>query len=196
MSRPLTSVVFIALLATLLSACSQPPFVTLKAGPDREMWWLHAEFHPFAQTVRGIPVRNIDPLWCKANEFTPDLIAAEKRGVPLSWAKDLADNHVGYSYQGNLDGTDKTQIALVGVYSRCDGQKGTFLLVADVAHGSLGAVRFLQQYPDGGRFAVLQWSEGNQISIFWCMYCDNGTPPLKWSPEHRQFEWLPVHDEQ
>src|SRR5215475_6743516 len=101
--------------------------MTIEGNLKEAAWWVIADFHPFTTEVRGLPVSQIRKSWCKATEFRKDLIPREllfEGGVDAMEASKLS-----FAIEGHFDGTAAKQVALVGVYEECSGQKGRFILV-------------------------------------------------------------------
>jgi hypothetical protein len=122
------------------AAHAQQPFVTIDPEPASNAWWLRASFHPFGTKVRGISIDKISKDWCKANEFTKKLLA----DLIIEDGKDvMAENKLSFAVEGFFDGSKTRQTAVVGVYEKCAGEKGTFLLVLDQPRNGASKIRFL-----------------------------------------------------
>ena len=111
----------------LATAAQAQGFYTLKKG--KEAWWLRASFNPMNTEIRGIPVKAIRPSWCKATEYThellKDLLAQEQAGQTMK------EGNLAFAVEGHFDRSQVKQVALVGVYQECGGKKGSFLLIID-----------------------------------------------------------------
>jgi hypothetical protein len=178
MKRSVLAVIFAAL-ATL--AYAEQAFVTVK--PGAEAWWLRASFNPLHTEVRGIPVAQIRRNWCKASEYTRELIP---NALLLEGGSDtMKEAGLAFSLEGNFDSSKVKQVALVGVYQTCAGQKGSFLLVIDEGTSK---VRFLDTSPGKTQFAVLA-ADKNDIVLLHCMECDIGGT-LRWSAKKKAFAWV------
>jgi hypothetical protein len=178
--KRLAFVVFFALLVT--TAQAEQAFVTVKPEPKMEAWWLRAEFHPMDAQVRGIPVAQIRRNWCKATEYTRDLIPKEL--LEESGSDTMKETGLSFSVTGNFDRSKTRQVALVGVYQTCGGLKGSFLLVIDE---DTKKVRFVNASASKTQFAVLA-ADKNDIVILYCMECDVGGR-LRWNAKQKKFAW-------
>jgi hypothetical protein len=103
-------------------------------------------------------------------------------------------SRVSFSLEGHFDGSAATQVALVGVYQECLGQKGRFILILDQPISSKPKVRFVSATPTDRQFGALAKGEGNTIVAWACMQCD-GFSILKWDRKRRKFDWVPQPDE-
>jgi hypothetical protein len=166
-------------------------FVTINGDRKYAAWWVVAEFHPFTADVRGIPVRKIRKNWCKATEFRKDLIPKKllfEGGVDAMEASKLS-----FALEGHFDGSPTKQVALVGVYEECSGQKGRFLLILDQPPSGPPKVRFVDDVLTANQFGALSLGKDNSITEWACMDCDN-MAVLKWDPQKHRFAWLPDSD--
>ena len=169
-------------------ARAEPAFVTIEGDAKRTAWWLLADFHPFSTEVRGIPANQISKDWCKATEFRKDLIPREllfEGGTDAMAAADLS-----FAIEGRFDGTATKQVALVGVFQECSGQKGRFILILDQPASGKPKIRFLSAVRTNRSFGALGKGDDNSIVVMTCMECDNGSV-LKWDRKKRRFDWLP-----
>jgi hypothetical protein len=135
--------------------------------PHGFAWWLRTDFHALHGEVRGIPVANIHRDWCKATEFSRELFPQElliENGTDL-----LAEAGLSFSIEGAFDGSGKKQIALVGVYETCGGQKGRFFLILDA---ETRKVRFLDAQATAQRFSAIAAQGRSTIVIMYCLECD------------------------
>jgi hypothetical protein len=178
-------IVLAAALAILASvAHAQQGFVTIQPGPKPTAWWLGAEFNPMHEEIRGIPVAKIRRNWCKATEFSRDLIPKDllvENGTDL-----MAYSKVTFSLDGNFDRTKTRQTALVGVYQTCAGKKGSFLLIFDQGTQK---VRFVDTVSDKPHFVALSQVSAPAIAVFYCMECGNYAT-LRWNPAKNAFAWV------
>ena len=177
--KRLALAVCFAVLASVSQA--EQAFVTVKPKP-MEAWWLSAEFHPRDTEVRGIPVAQIRRNWCKATEYTRALIPKEL--LEEGGSAIMKETGLSFSVTGNFDRSKTRQVALVGVYQTCGGQKGSFLLVIDE---DAKKVRFVDATPSKTQFAVLAPAK-NDIVILYCMECDIGGK-LRWNAKAKKFAW-------
>ena len=171
----------------------QQPFVTVEGDLRFVAWWVAADFHPFTTKVRGIPTAKIRKNWCKATEFRKDLIPKEllfEGGVD-----GMEASKVSFAIEGHFDGTATKQVALVGVYQECSGQKGRFILILDLPRSGPPRVRFVNALATPNQFGALSLGQDNSIVAWPCMECDN-TSVLKWDPQKRRFDWAPDSEEE
>ncbi|MEA2874211.1 MAG: hypothetical protein QOH67_4187 [Hyphomicrobiales bacterium] len=178
----MTRVALAIILTVFATAAQAQGFYTLKQG--KEAWWLRASFNPMHTEVRGIPVRSIRPNWCKATEYTRALMPKKEMEEEGS-GKLMDEVGLSFSVTGNFDRSKTRQVALVGVYESCAGQKGAFLLVIDEATQK---VRFVDATPSKTQFAVLA-PDKKDIVILYCMECDVGGT-LRWNAKKKAFAWL------
>src|SRR5262245_24148543 len=177
-------IVFAVILAALASAASAESFVTVPPGPKLEAWWLRAQFNPTHTEVRGIPVAKIRANWCKATEYRRELFPKEllvEKGVDL-----MAYSHQSFALTGSFDGSKTKQVALVGVYQTCGGEKGSFLLIIDE---STHKIRFVDAEARKTQYAALARAPRNAIGLFYCMECDD-SGLLRWNPKKQAFAWV------
>ena len=180
----MTRILFAALVVALATAAhAQQPFATVVPGP--EAWWLRTSFNPMHTEVRGIPVAKIRKGWCKATEFTRALMP--KKEMEEEKSGQLMDEvGLAFSFTGNFDRSKTKQVALVGVYQECAGNKGSFLLIVDAGTQK---VRFVSTTPGEHQFAILSVHE-NDIVLSPCMECDGGKV-LRWNAKTKAFRWVP-----
>jgi hypothetical protein len=180
MKRILLAAILVAL-ATATHA--QQPFATVK--PGKEAWWLRTSFNPMHTEVRGIPVQKIRRSWCKATEFTRDLMPKKEMDEEKS-AQLMDEVGLAFSFTGSFDRSKTKQVALVGVYQECAGKRGSFLLIIDEGTQK---VRFVGTTPGETQFAILSVHK-NDIVIGYCMECDSGDV-LRWNAKKKAFRWVP-----
>jgi hypothetical protein len=181
-------------LFTLMTAqaSGQQPFVTVEGDLKNIAWWVISEFHPFTTAVRGIPVGKIRKSWCKVTEFRTDLIPREllfEGGVDA-----MESSGLSFALEGHFDGSITAELAVVGVYEECSGQKGRFILILDQLPNGKPKVRFVNAVPTDHQFGALSAGKDNTILAWACMACDN-ISVLKWDPKKRKFDWLPEPEE-
>lgn len=164
-----------------IAAQAQQNFATVKPGP--EAWWLRTSFNPMHTEVRGIPVGQIRKGWCKATEYTLDLMPKKEMEQEGS-DKIMKEVGLSFAVEGNFDRTKTTQVALVGVYQTCRGEKGSFLLVIDA---DTKKVRFVDAAPGKTQFAAIG-ADKDSITIMYCLECDNGAT-LRWNARKKAFQW-------
>ena len=177
-------IVLAAICAVLATGASAQRFVTVPPGSKMEAWWLRAQFHPMHTEVRGIPVGKIRPDWCKATEYKRELFPKElliENGTDL-----MAYSHQSFALTGNFDRSKSRQVALVGVYQTCGGEKGSFLLIIDE---DTRRVRFVDAIPGKTQYAALALAPRNTIALVHCMECeDSGL--LRWNATKKAFDWV------
>jgi hypothetical protein len=178
MKRILLSAAFLA----LATAAQAQDFATVKPGKDA--WWLRTSFNPTSTDGRGIPVAQIRKGWCKATEYTLDLMPKKEMAADGT-AKMMKEFGLSFSVEGNFDRTKVKQIALTGVYQECGGKKGSFLLVIDA---DTKKVRFVDATPGDAQFAAVG-ADKNDIVAMYCMECDIGGV-LRWSARKKAFGWV------
>ena len=146
------------------------PVLTLLAEPAREPWWQRATLMPQATTVRGLPIKRFEPAWCAAQDFTRVLFGEELLGPAGGSPLD----GLAFSLDGSFDGSGKPQMAFVGAYRRCDGERGLFVAIIEPS-AQRTRVRFLVEVPDPGTaFAALSVEPDGALAVWWCAACDNG----------------------
>ncbi|MEJ0077917.1 MAG: hypothetical protein WDO17_21260 [Alphaproteobacteria bacterium] len=184
MKRAILAAVLLLLAAT---AQAQQPFVTL--DPGGEAWWLRARFNPVGTEVRGLPVAQIAKDWCKATEFTWDLF---KDVLAEEGTKASDYGYATFSVEGRFDRSKITQIALVGVYETCSGERGEFFLVIDKDSRK---IRFLAAGPVEYPFNALIPQRDSTIRILHCLECDH-SDVLRWDAKKKKFGWVQTHEDQ
>jgi hypothetical protein len=175
------------LIVYMAASRAEEPFVTVQGDTGHIAWWVLADFHPFTTEVRGIPVNKIRKSWCKATEFRKDLFPRE-----LMFDEDGSDAMEGLSFalEGNFDGSATKQVALVGVYEECTGQKGRFFMILDQPAGGKPKVRLLDAVQTPHQFGALSIHDDKTIIVWACMQCDN-LAKLRWDRKRHRFIWLP-----
>ncbi|HKS65104.1 MAG TPA: hypothetical protein VJT13_25610 [Xanthobacteraceae bacterium] len=175
-------ILIVVLLAAFVTAAQAQGFYTLKTGS--EAWWLRASFNPMHTEVRGIPVTSIRATWCKATEYTAelmkDLLAQEQAGQTMKEAR------LAFAVEGQFDRSRVKQVALVGVYQECAGRKGAFLLIIDAGTNK---VRFVDTTPGEAQFAAVGAAK-RDIVFTTCLECDGGGV-LRWNAKKKTFAWVP-----
>jgi hypothetical protein len=158
-------------------------FVKVYAA-DGGAWFNNLEFSPFGQSIRGIPIKEIDPNWCNANVFKKELFPHEvyKGSGGLD---EILKGDFGFSATSKFDGVNQ-MTALVGVYETCDKQhSGNFLLVLDDNKNHQNKIIFLVQF-GGDEFAFLENSHRNGFSLWTCWGCDNSRN-YQWNKSTKEF---------
>ena len=99
-------------------------------------------------------------------------------------------NKLSFAVEGSFDGSATRQVAVVGVYQECGGQKGRFILILDQPADAKVKIRFVNAVPTDHQFGALQKGPDDTIVAWSCMDCD-GSSVLKWDRKKRKFDWLP-----
>jgi hypothetical protein len=180
MRNVLAAFFFVIVIGRTVHAGDVQDFVTLDPEPENYAWWGRAQFHPYENQVRGIPVRKIRENWCKASEFRRELF-------PQDLQADL--DSVNFAIDGFFEGSEAKQTALVGAYETCDGEKGGFFLILDWARPGAPTVRFIEAGPTDHAFAQVDARESS-IWVWYCMCCDFGTQ-YKWDESKQNFVQVP-----
>jgi hypothetical protein len=180
-------------LLTIAQAPGQQPFMTIEGDLKTSAWWVIADFHPFTTEVRGIPVKQIRKSWCKATEFRKDLFPKEL--LSDGGGDAMEAGRMSFAIEGHFDGSAANQVALVGVYQECSGQKGRFILILDQPASGKARIRFVSATPTDRQFGALEKEKDNSIVAWVCMDCD-GFSVLKWDRTKRKFDWLPEPEQE
>jgi hypothetical protein len=172
------------ILTTTIGNAQRNDFLTTAPEPTAYAWWLRTEFHPFELQVRGIPIGNIRPTWCKATEFRKDLF-------PPELASDLdSGDGLSFAVDGFFDESKIKQTALTGVYELCSGERGTFLLILAWPQNGPPIVRYVRELPREHQFAMLNVLPDFTIVVFYCVDCDH-IDRFKWDKRKKAFVLLP-----
>ena len=151
-----------------------PPLLTIRLEPASDAWWQRATLTPRATTVRGLPIKRLEPSWCAAEAFTRELFGEDLLGPAGGRPLD----GLAFSLEGSFDGSGKVQTAFVGAYQRCDGERGLFVAITDTLTrraGERSRMRFLVEVPDPGTaFAALALEPDGTLAVWWCGGCDKG----------------------
>lgn len=180
MKRLVLAVAFAAF-ATTAPAQSQD-FATVK--PGNEAWWLRTSFTPLHTEIRDIPIAQIRKGWCKATEYTFDLMPQKEMREGES-EKAMKEAGLTFAVTGSFDRSNTRQLTLVGVYQTCAGQTGSFLLVMDEESKK---VRFIDGRPSEHQFAAVSANK-NDIVVTYCLECDSGAV-LRWNAKKKAFGWV------
>jgi hypothetical protein len=167
-----------------------PPLVQVSAEPAWKAWWLRADLHPSGQQLRGLPLPRLHPDWCAADEFGRDRFPAGifigPGGTDL-----LGAERAGFTFEGAFDGGLRKLIATVGVYRRCSGELGHFLVVLDPTRRGL-KLRYLLERPfDGSALTVLRQVDPHTLRWSPCLGCNEGVL-VRWNAQTRHFEPRPL----
>jgi hypothetical protein len=102
---------------------------------------------------------------------------------------------MSFAVDGRFDGSTVKQVALVGAYEECGGQKGSFILILDQPADGKAKIRFVSAVRTDHQFGALQKGKDNTIVAWSCMECD-GSSVLKWDRKKSKFDWLSEPEEQ
>ena len=143
--------------------------LNIRAEPARDPWWQRATISPRSTTVRGMPIKRIEPAWCAAEVFTPEFFGDEL----LQLAGVLRDGQA-FVLESSFDGSGKLQTAFVGAYRRCEGERGLFVAIID-RPGERPRLRFVVEVPEPGiAIAAVALEPDGTLAVWWCPACDNG----------------------
>lgn len=160
------------------------PFVKVYSTGD-EAWYGGLEFSPFGNSIRGVPLSQMDSNWCAANEFEKSLFPPSTYKGQDGLDEILKDDR-SFTITDKFDGAHRLTV-LVGVYKSCNGQIGTFLLALNKKNLS-NPVVFLYQF-EKPSFAYLEHNNTHDTSTFviWdCFACDTGAA-YKWDSSSKTF---------
>jgi len=168
-----------------------PNLVTVMPEPKNYAWYLRADFHPRHTSVRGIPVRQINPDWCKASELRKEQIPPDVL-VTNDGKDEMEESGLSFAVEGSFDGTGHGQIAVTGIYEACNGEKGGFVMILDQAVAS--RLRHLDWWPTSNPFSALKVLPDSAIKVLYCMGCDDSAI-LEWKLAEQRFDWRSPPDE-
>ena len=183
-------VLFFAMLvaAGLLIRCrpaNDASIARLNPDPSGCAWWLRIEFRPVHQTVRGIPVRNLDSNWIRATELKKSYIPRE---LLFEFGRDeMAEYHLGFTRSGDFNQDGNPDEALVGVYENRQGVRGGFILILSQRGPELEKI-YLEEWPGKPGFVALGLN-GDNLVVWGCMECDSAAE-LAWDRKRGCFEWM------
>lgn len=169
--------------ASSASAANTATFVRLAAEPESSAWWMRVQFVPDGEQIAGLPLRLIKADWCKANAFSREAFAAAAP-APL-WVLPEAV----YELATRFEAVGDVRI-LTGVYEKCAGERGNFLLLLSRDTNTPRVISVLET--DQGRpgFMALLAKDSGVIDVLYCFYCDH-YGVLSWSPASLQLSILP-----
>jgi hypothetical protein len=156
--------------------------ISVKAEPADYAWWLRLNFTPSQTSVDNISVKEISKDWCNANAFSKkDYMQILSKDA----ATDFANNpHIAFSVTGKYDGRRYLR-AVSGVYQKCSGEQGNFVLLVEPESKKMVSVLEINQQRAG--FMTLANQENNLLQVAWCLECDF-ISLLKWSPTLKNLE--------
>jgi len=157
--------------AVAASAQGLPPVVEIRPEPAQDPWWQRATIHPRSTKVLGIPIKRLHPDWCAAEVFTPELFGTALSGQGVG---PLLAGGLAFSIEDSFDGSGKPQIAFVGAYRHCDGERGLYVAIVEPQRDR-PRMRFLVEVPDApSAFAALGREPDGTLAVWWCAACDAG----------------------
>jgi hypothetical protein len=165
--------------------------VTIAPEPKNDAWWLRTTYRPSGKSIRGIPIREIDPNWCAATVFTKEAFPA---GLLDARDSSLADT--GAAFAIAVKPTNSAPLtALVGSFMTCDAATGTFLLIIDEGEARTKFVEEWQTEQRSALFAVLHKLSEERLEVWFCFACDNFSV-LEWNAATARFGWKPQDEDQ
>jgi hypothetical protein len=178
-----------ALLLGLLWLClAAPPasaadkVLVIASEPADKPWWRRAQWQPRATLVQGVPIKRLHPDWCAAEALSRSAFDAAAGAAAVEQA--LAGRSL--MLHGNFDGSGAPQIAFVGAYRRCAGEKGLFAAIVEPAKDRV-RMRFLVEVPEpGSGLALLDREPDGSLAVWWCADCGNGNR-IAFNRERREF---------
>jgi hypothetical protein len=179
------------LMPAILDVEPEVNLVTVMPEPANYAWYLRADFYPRHTSVRGIPVRQINPDWCKASELRKEEIPSNVR-MTDDGKDEMEEIGLSFAVDGSFDGTGHGQVALTGIYQACNGEKGGFVMILD--QGVVPKIRHLDWWPTSNPFSALKVLPDSAIKVLYCMNCDDSAI-LEWKLAERRFDWRPPPDE-
>jgi hypothetical protein len=161
----------LVLVAAIAPATAAPEGVlVLAAEPADAPWWRRAQWQPRATQVHGVPIKRLHPQWCAAEPLERERFDALVGARVVDEA--LAGRHL--RLEGMFDGGGATQWAFVGVYRRCDGERGLFAAIVEPGKDRV-RMRFLVEAPEpGSGLAMLDREPDGTLAVWWCADCANG----------------------
>ncbi len=160
------------------SSFGPPKFVSTLPEATAPFWWIGASYNPFGKLVRGIPIDQISPDWCYANEFSMNLFPAE-------YMKDFTPEPQ-FAVESTFGlGTKFT--TLVGAFETCAHAKGLFVLVIE-QQTDKPVVRLLEQHYKHNGILHLHVTERDTVDLWWCFDCDHSNE-LAWDAKTKSFIW-------
>lgn len=181
---PVTCVLIVALVG-----CATRGGVEAIVNPEPRghSWWLRTTFVPHGTQVRGIPVKRIDPAWCKADELTEQALPEALRSSNSAPSAHFEPGISGFSAEGVFGG--RPLQVVIGAYETCTGQASTFMLVlaADLPAWSprkVVQVETLAQQP------VMMYVSADPVRgviyVPTCFQCDH-IALWRWDAAHQRF---------
>lgn len=132
------------------------------------MWWEETNFIPLHQSIRGIPIQNIDSSWRLASEFQKLDSALIKGGRDI-----MKEYGLSFLLQEDFNRDGFEDLVTVGVYEDNKGVRGNFVLVLSKDIKGIWGKAFLAAWPVKPHFLGLVEKKG-RIEVWYCIDCDNG----------------------
>jgi hypothetical protein len=155
--------------------------------PASSAWWLRIEFRPTHDTIRGIPVGNLDASWARVSVLHKDVIP--RRFLFEGGSDIMAACKLEFNRSGDFDHDGIEDDALVGVYESKTGTRGEFILIVTKRHGGWEKI-FIESWPGKSGFLALA-QHGRNLVVWDCMECDSASE-LAWDKGARKFYWVPA----
>lgn len=153
------------------------------AEPANRPWWERARWQPQATVVRGVPIKRLHPDWCAAEALGRETIGEALLGPD---AGDPLAGGLSFSLEGSFDGSGRPQLAFVGAYRRCAGERGLFVTIVE-PHPQRPRMRFLVEVPNSpSAFAALGRDPDGTLVVWWCAACDHGVR-IEFNRESKSF---------
>ena len=165
------------------------PLVKINPSSENSAWWLRTEYFPSGKTINNIPVEAIQADWCFANIVTVDdyvkIISADD-------AKHLQDSSIVFQLNGKFDGSRNME-ALPGVYQKCNGEKGNFILLSEIDDAkNEKIISVLEANKNTPSFIGLLAMPENMIGVALCLECDDFSA-LQWDSATNNLKWSDLH---
>jgi hypothetical protein len=134
-----------------------------------DAWWVAALFKPEHRAVEGLPVSSVDATWVAASALREEMLPPQSREPGES----VQDHHGHLMLSSDLDGDQRPEKALVGVYRDKAGRTGRFLLILGSDQRGAMQKQALFTEPGPAGFSVL-FHKANKLVWAFCMECDSG----------------------
>lgn len=169
-----------------LAACSRPdPVAWVVDEPAGESWWLRIRFRPAFDSIRGVPLADIEPGWDKATEFRAEYFPYK---VARQAALDLEKSGSHLSLLGDFNTDGDEDLALAGVFRDKSGQSGSFVLILTREEGGGWRKAHLATHLGDASFAVLDPVPGG-VQAWWCLECDYYFE-IRWDEQTRSYQTI------
>ena len=162
-----------------------PAFVKINPATGNSAWWLRIEYTPTATTINNIPVKTIHNDWCAANVIS---LEDYTKVISSEEAKQLTDSSVLFQVDGKFDAARNLK-AVPGVYQKCDGEKGNFILVSEITtSGTENIFSVIETNPKTPTFFGLLAIPETMLGVALCLECDD-LRLLEWDTSINNFKW-------